>query len=67
MIVAMLLFLSHTHWDHIMGFPFFTPIYIPGTKMRVYGPVTFEDDPLADVVGGQMKYWYFPVKIWKLA
>jgi len=62
-----LLFLSHTHWDHIMGFPFFSPIYVPGTKMRVYGPVTFEDDPLVDVVGGQMKYRYFPVNIGELS
>ena len=62
-----LLFLSHTHWDHIMGFPFFTPIYVPTTKMSVYGPVTFEDDPLVDVVGGQMKYRYFPVNIGELS
>ncbi len=61
------LFLSHTHWDHIMGFPYFTPIYIPGTQMNVYGPVTFEDDPLQDVVGGQMKYRYFPVNVGELA
>ncbi|THB78525.1 MAG: MBL fold metallo-hydrolase [Desulfobulbaceae bacterium] len=61
------LFLSHTHWDHIMGFPYFTPIYIPGTKLKVYGPVTFEDDPLEDVVGGQMKYRYFPVNVGELA
>ncbi len=31
------LFLSHLHWDHIMGFPFFTPAYIPGYKIRIYG------------------------------
>lgn len=62
----LMLFLTHTHWDHIMGFPFFTPIYIPGTKMKVYGPVTFEDDPLVDVVGGQMKYRYFPVNVGEL-
>ncbi len=61
------IFLSHTHWDHIMGYPFFTPIYIPGTKIRVYGPVSFEDDPLEDVVGGQMKYRYFPVNMGELA
>lgn len=61
------LFLSHTHWDHIMGFPYFTPIYIPGTKLKVYGPVTFEEDPLQDVVGGQMKYRYFPVNVGELA
>lgn len=60
------LFLTHTHWDHIMGFPFFTPIYIPGTKLRVYGPVSFEDDSLEEVVGGQMKYRYFPVNMGEL-
>jgi glyoxylase-like metal-dependent hydrolase (beta-lactamase superfamily II) len=30
-------FLSHTHWDHIMGFPFFTPSYIPGNLIRIHG------------------------------
>ncbi len=60
------IFLSHTHWDHIMGFPYFTPIYIPGTRLKVFGPVTFEDDPLEDVVGGQMKYRYFPVNMGEL-
>ena len=56
------IFLSHTHWDHIMGFPFFTPIYVSGSKIRVYGPVTFEDDTLDEIVGGQLTYRYFPVR-----
>jgi phosphoribosyl 1,2-cyclic phosphodiesterase len=30
-------FQSHLHWDHIMGFPFFTPAYIPGNKITIYG------------------------------
>ena len=29
--------LSHPHWDHIMGFPFFTPAYIPGNRITIYG------------------------------
>ena len=29
--------LSHLHWDHIMGFPFFTPAYIPGNTIRIHG------------------------------
>lgn len=61
------IFLTHTHWDHIMGFPFFTPIYIPGTKLKVYGPVTYEDDTLKDIVGGQLAYRYFPVRQTELA
>jgi len=56
------IFFTHTHWDHIMGFPFFTPIFIPGTKIDVYGPVTYEDDSLDTIIGGQLRYRYFPVK-----
>jgi phosphoribosyl 1,2-cyclic phosphodiesterase len=31
------IFLSHPHWDHIQGFPFFTPAYIPGHEVHIYG------------------------------
>jgi len=31
------IFQSHVHWDHIMGFPFFGPAYVPGTKIRIHG------------------------------
>lgn len=60
------LYLSHTHWDHIMGFPFFTPIYLPSTTLQVYGPVNHEED-LETIVGGQMTYRYFPVREAELA
>jgi len=30
-------FMSHVHWDHIMGFPFFGPAYVPGTHIRIHG------------------------------
>ena len=29
--------MSHMHWDHIMGFPFFGPAYVPGNRLRLYG------------------------------
>jgi len=61
------LFISHTHWDHIMGFPFFTPIYLPTTKLKIHGPVSFEQDTLENIVGGQMTYRYFPVREAELA
>ncbi|PIE58993.1 MAG: MBL fold metallo-hydrolase [Desulfobulbus propionicus] len=61
------IYLTHTHWDHIMGFPFFIPVYIPGSTIKVFGPVTYEDEPLEEVVGGQMKYRYFPVNMGELA
>ena len=31
------IFMSHVHWDHIMGFPFLGPAYVPGTKIRIHG------------------------------
>jgi phosphoribosyl 1,2-cyclic phosphodiesterase len=31
------IFMSHMHWDHIMGFPFFGPAYVQGTRLRIYG------------------------------
>lgn len=61
------IFLTHTHWDHIMGFPFFTPIYIPNSKLNIYGPVTYEDEGLDKIVGSQLSYRYFPVKHSELA
>ena len=32
------LFLSHTHWDHIQGFPFFLPAYVRGNRIIIYSP-----------------------------
>ena len=61
------LFLSHTHWDHIMGFPFFLPIYEPHTQMKVHGPVSLGEDALDQVIGGLMKYRYFPISVEELS
>jgi phosphoribosyl 1,2-cyclic phosphodiesterase len=35
--VTVNVFMSHVHWDHIMGFPFFGPAYVPGTCLRIHG------------------------------
>ncbi len=61
------IFLTHTHWDHIMGFPFFTPMYIPGTKIKIYGPTTYDDESLKDIIGGLLTHRYFPVRQQELA
>lgn len=55
------LLFTHTHWDHIMGFPFFVPAYIPSSKIRFFGPGTYEDDNLENIVCGQLQYRYFPI------
>jgi phosphoribosyl 1,2-cyclic phosphodiesterase len=52
---------THVHWDHIQGFPFFTPFFIPGNEFRVFGgtslPTTVEE-----VLKQQMSPPCFPVK-----
>lgn len=60
-------FITHTHWDHIMGFPMFTPIYVPGTTLRIRGPVNFEDETLEQIIGAQLSYRYWPVRQDELA
>ena len=61
------IFITHTHWDHIMGFPLFTPIFIPTTKLRVRGPVSYEEDSLETIIGSQLSYRYWPVRAGELA
>lgn len=56
--------LSHTHWDHIQGFPFFSPLYIPGNTFEIYGPA--ESSALLEgILEGQMAPQYFPVQTLK--
>ncbi len=54
------LFISHTHWDHIQGFPFFEPVYMPDTEIHVYGRRGVADSPY-HLLSGQMSSDYFPV------
>jgi phosphoribosyl 1,2-cyclic phosphodiesterase len=58
--------LTHTHWDHIQGFPFFAPLFAPGNHFDVYGPEKCHLS-LHDVLSGQMEHHYFPVELDQLA
>jgi phosphoribosyl 1,2-cyclic phosphodiesterase len=58
--------LTHTHWDHIQGFPFFAPLFAPGNHFAVYGPEGCHLS-LHDVLSGQMEHHYFPVELDQLA
>jgi CheY-like chemotaxis protein len=59
------LLISHTHWDHIQGFPFFTPLFIPGTEWDIFAPRGLGHDVAASMAG-QMQYRYFPVNLEQL-
>jgi diguanylate cyclase (GGDEF)-like protein len=56
------LLIGHTHWDHIQGFPFFAPAFIPGAEVNVFAPLGFQRS-LGEAMAGQMEYSYFPVKL----
>jgi ribonuclease BN (tRNA processing enzyme) len=61
------IFVTHTHWDHIMGFPLFAPLFSPTTKLRIHGPVSYENDTLESIIGTQLSYRYWPVRLSDLA
>ena len=54
--------ISHTHWDHIQGFPFFAPLFVSDGQWDIYGPSGLGQS-LRDALAGQMQYTYFPVTL----
>ena len=54
--------IGHTHWDHIQGLPFFTPLFQAGNSWHVYGPRGL-DTSIDKALAGQMQYTYFPVQL----
>ena len=56
------LLISHTHWDHIQGFPFFGPLFVPGSEWDIYAPGGL-GQRLEETLAGQMEYTYFPVTL----
>jgi len=56
------MFFSHVHWDHIQGFPFFTPAFVRGNKIHLYGGLNVSRT-LEETLAGQMDYPSFPVHL----
>jgi phosphoribosyl 1,2-cyclic phosphodiesterase/CheY-like chemotaxis protein len=56
------LLLTHMHWDHIQGLPFFAPLFAPGNEWDIYGPGS-PGQPLQELLEGQMAYPYFPIAL----
>ncbi len=59
------LMLTHTHWDHIQGFPFFAPLFVAGNEWDIYAPGGLGRH-LETTLAGQMEYTYFPVTLAQL-
>jgi phosphoribosyl 1,2-cyclic phosphodiesterase len=53
---------THTHWDHIQGFPFFAPVFNPANHLWIYG-IEGAGHRLAAILEGQMETPYFPISM----
>lgn len=58
--------ISHMHWDHIQGIPFFPPAFIPGNSFVFYGAQE-PDTGLGDIIAHQMDPTYFPIQMSDMA
>ena len=57
---------THLHWDHVQGLPFFTPVNRPGAALDIYGPPQ-DGMSLEEAFGEFMRPPYFPVRVADLA
>jgi phosphoribosyl 1,2-cyclic phosphodiesterase len=60
------IFLSHYHWDHIQGLPFFTPAYHAGNVLTIVG-ADHPEFPLEKILSSQMESIHFPAKLSSLS
>ncbi|MEB3273546.1 MAG: MBL fold metallo-hydrolase [Prochlorothrix sp.] len=57
------LFFTHSHWDHIQGFPFFVPAFIPGNCFNIYDTIAPDGSRIEQRLSGQMLHPNFPVPL----
>ncbi|MFB2839639.1 MBL fold metallo-hydrolase [Floridanema evergladense] len=57
------LFFTHSHWDHIQGFPFFTPAFIKGNRFNIYGAIAPNGATIEQRLHDQMLHPNFPVPL----
>jgi phosphoribosyl 1,2-cyclic phosphodiesterase len=57
------LFFTHSHWDHIQGFPFFVPAFVPGNRFNIYGVIAPNGSTIEQRLNDQMLHPNFPVPL----
>ena len=57
------MFFTHSHWDHIQGFPFFVPAFLPSNQFEVYGVISPNGATIEQRLNDQMLHPNFPVPL----
>ncbi|NEQ72067.1 MAG: MBL fold metallo-hydrolase [Okeania sp. SIO2C9] len=57
------IFFSHTHWDHIQGFPFFVPAFMPVNKFHIHGVIAPDGTTIKECLSDQMVNPNFPIPL----
>jgi len=57
------MFFTHSHWDHIQGFPFFVPAFVPGNRFNIYGAIAPNGSTIEQRLNDQMLHPNFPVPL----
>jgi phosphoribosyl 1,2-cyclic phosphodiesterase len=57
------IFFTHSHWDHMQGFPFFTPAFIKGNNFNIYGAIAPDGSTIEQRLNDQMLHPNFPVPL----
>ena len=61
------IFITHTHWDHIMGLPMFSPVYVPGSELRIRASSSLKNNNIKSIIEAQLSHQYWPVSIEELS
>ncbi|WP_121971358.1 MBL fold metallo-hydrolase [Leptolyngbya sp. BC1307] len=57
------MFFTHSHWDHIQGFPFFVPAFVPGNRFKIHGAIAPNGSTIEQRLNDQMLHPNFPVPL----